>query len=196
MVLRADLTELDLGGFRIGDDGAEIVADFLKDSETVRYVWLYNCTIGLSGAKSIAEALRSNETVELLDLESNLFGDEGAEALIDAFNENVFMERLHVSHVAPRIQAAIKYLTRTRNAILIPAAVRRASLYLIAIRRTANYDGMGRIGIFPKEIVKMIAMEVFATRKDPIWIEAAENSASAAPYKVWSEDWTNDSDSN
>ena len=170
MVLRGDLTELDLGGFRIRDDGAEIVADFLKDNETVRYVWLYSCTIGPSGAKSIAEALRSNETVELLDLESNPFGDEGAETLIEALNFNVWMEWLNVfdESITPKLLVTIKYLTETRNRILIPAAVRRASLFLIAARR--NITNAGNLAIFPKEIVRMIAMELYATRKEPIWL--------------------------
>jgi hypothetical protein len=76
--------------------------------------------------------------------------------------------------IAPKARATIEYLAGTRNAILIPAAVRRASLSLIAARR--NIAGAGILAIFPKEIVKMIAMEVYATRKDPIWIDALSES--------------------
>ena len=67
------------------------------------------------------------------------------------------------------MQATIEYLAETRNNFLIPAAVRCASLYLIAARHTAD---SGSLAIFPKEIVKMIAMEVYGTRKDLKWINA------------------------
>ena len=71
--------------------------------------------------------------------------------------------------------APIEYLTKTRNRVLIPAAARRASLYLIAARRATPIADSGILAIFPKEIVKMIAMAVWATRKDPKWIEAVSS---------------------
>ena len=84
------------------------------------------------------------------------------------------MERFHVSPVAPELHATIRYLAETRNKTLIPAAARQASLFLVAARR--KIADAGSLAIFPKEIVKMIAMEVWATRKDPIWIDALSES--------------------
>jgi hypothetical protein len=75
---------------------------------------------------------------------------------------------------APKLRATIMYLATTRNNILIPGVVRRASLFLIAARR--NIADAGILAIFPKEIVKMIAMEVWATRKEPIWINSLTES--------------------
>ena len=168
--------ELNLGHCVIGADGAEIVAEFLKHDETVRKVWINDCRLGSRGAKAIAESLKHNWTVELLILYSNPIGDVGAEALLDALNHNVCIKAIRVfnNSVSPKFLATIKYLTRIRNAILIPAAVRCASLSLIAARR--NIINAGTLAIFPKEIVKMIAMEVWATRKDPIWINALTES--------------------
>ena len=168
------MTKLDLSYCKIGDDGAEIIAGFLKHDKTVTEVWPYGCHIGLLGVKAIAESLKHNQPVEVMSLFSNPIGDQGAEALIDALNYNVSMEALITSDIAPKLQATIKYLTQTRNKILIPAAVCRASLSLIAARR--NIADAGILAIFPKEIVKMIAMEVWATRKDPIWINALTES--------------------
>ena len=169
---------LDLHSCNIGDDGAEIVADFLAHDEAVGRVWLDGCYIGPRGAKAIAESLKQNETVESLHLSDNEFWDEGAEALIDALKYNVCMECLDIREDniidSPELYATIEYLSETRNKILIPAAVRRASLFLIAARR--NITDAGNLAVFPKEIVKMIAMEVFATRKDPIWINVLTES--------------------
>ena len=171
-MIRGELSDLNLNDCEIGDDGAEIVADSLKHNETVRKVHLDSCNIGPRGVKAIADALKHNQTVELLNLCANPIGNEGAEALIDALSYNVLMKGLIVSSwsIAPKICATIEYLTETRNKILIPAAVRCAALFLIAARR--NITDAGNLAIFPKEIVKMIAMEVWATRKEPIWINA------------------------
>jgi hypothetical protein len=86
------------------------------------------------------------------------------------------MTKLHVglNNIAPESVATIQYLTQTRNRVLIPAAARRASLYLIAARRATPIADAGNLAIFPKEIIRMIAMAVYATRKDPAWIKAVE----------------------
>ena len=67
-VMRSELLELDLWNCQIGDNGARIVAEFLKDDATIREVYLYECNIGPLGAKAIAEALRHNETVQRQNL--------------------------------------------------------------------------------------------------------------------------------
>ena len=176
-LIRGELSDLNLNDCEIADDGAEIVADFLKYDETVMNVWLSRCKIGPHGAKAIADAIKYNQTASHLSLTYNPIKDEGAEALVNALAHNVCIEDLSLFNAyVSELTLTIEYLVEFRNAIIIPAAVCRASLYLIAIRQSANYDGMGTIGILPKEIVKMIAMEVFATRKDPVWIEAVSDA--------------------
>ena len=183
-LMRGELTELRLYACRIGDNGAEIVAEFLKHDEAVMMVLLYNCNIGPRGAKALSAALKRNEAVEDLNLACNEIGDEGADAIIDAVRENVCIVWLYNKTIIsgqPMLTgrtmknlAEFKYLTETRSAILIPAAARRASLCIIAARR--NITNAGILAIFPKEIVKMIAIEVWATRKEPIWIKALTES--------------------
>ena len=168
--MRGELTILNFNLRMIVDDGAEIVPAFLMHDKTVKSVLLYGYNVGPQGVKAIAESLKYNQTVEHLGLDYNQIGDEGAEALIEALNYNVCKEALITYSVAPEIRAIIKHLTKIRNKILIPAAVRRASLCLIAARR--NFTDAGNFALFPKEIVRMIAMEVYATRKEPIWISA------------------------
>ena len=175
-LMLSELGLLDLHSCSIGDDGAEIVADFLAHDVAVVRVWLDGCHIGPRGAKIIAESLKHNQTVEYLVLTRNVIGNLGAEALMEALNDNAGIRWVNVFglSVTPELQAAIEYLTVTRNKNLVPAAVRRASLCLIAARY--NISTAGTLAIFPKEIVKMIALEVWATRKDPIWINSLTES--------------------
>ena len=176
MALRGELMELIFHYCKIGDDGVEIVADFLKHDETVRVVNLAVCSIGLHGVNVIAESLKHNQTVEIANFEWNQIGDEGAGALMEALNYNVCTKKLiiYTYSIAPKLWAIIQYLTKTLNKILVPAAVRRASLCLIAARN--NIADAGTLATFPKEIVKMIAMEVYGTRNEPIWLNALSES--------------------
>jgi hypothetical protein len=139
-------------------------------------VELYGCNIGPRGANAIADALKCNKKVWHLGLTYNQIGDQGADSLIDALSQNVCMTGLYVlgNNIARESVATIKYLTQTRNKTLIPAAARRASMYLIAARRTTPIADAGILAIFPKEIVRMIAMAVYATRKDLAWIKAVD----------------------
>ena len=175
-LMRGEPATLNLEYCTIGDDGAEVVADFLKHDKTVIKVWLNGCDIELRGAKAIAESLKHDKTVEEVYLSFNQIGDEGAEALIDALSYNVCMKWLQVgiNNIGPKFQGTIEYLTKTRNKCLIPTATLRASLSLIAARR--NIADAGNLAVFPKEIVRMIAMEVWATRKESVWINALTES--------------------
>ena len=175
-VMRGLLTELHLKWCRIGDRGAEIVAAFLECDETAKTMQLGYCNLGLLGAKFLSEGMKRNATVEILDIAFNFMGPEGAKAIITGLNQNVCITfvSLELTGIAPELITVIEYLTGTRNRILIPAAVRRVSLCLIAARR--NIADSGNLAIFPKEIVKMIAIEVWATRKDPAWLNALSES--------------------
>lgn len=169
-MLRGALTELNLQRCEIGDQGAVIVATFLKHDECVRRLQFRRCAITPLGCKAIAEALKRNRTVWLLTLKVNPIGIEEKDALLNAFNYNVTVTDFNVLGCGLSVEsrAMFKYLTEIRNETLIPDAVRSASLSLIVFRRIIV--GAGDLFVFPKEIVKMIAMHVWATRKDPTWI--------------------------
>jgi hypothetical protein len=175
-----ELKSLYLWNCGIGDDEAVKVAAFIKVDESMEQVHL-NGNIESRGAKAIADALKHNKTLCYLNLVGNQIGDQGAEAFIDALSHNVCITKLFVFvgvNIGPDLLATIEYLTETRNDVLIPAAARRASLYLIATRRATPITDAGHFAIFPKEIVRLIAMAVWATRKDPKWIEAIPTQRS------------------
>lgn len=58
----------------------------------------------------------------------------------------------------------------TQMYLVILARVRSVCCYIIGIRKGTNKEGMGALGAFPKEIVRMIAHRVWVTRDDDEWI--------------------------
>ena len=172
-LVRGGLKRLDLDFCSIGSDGAEIVANFLEHDDVVREVRISSCQIGPRGAQYIAEALKKNKNVVLLDLSDNNLRNRGGETIMNVLrHHNVLVIDLYLSgnYVTGELEDSVLFLTRTRNLVMVPAAARRATLCFIAARR--SIADAGDLAVFPKEIVKMIAVEVWATRKDPKWIEA------------------------
>jgi hypothetical protein len=195
-LIRGELRLLDVSYCEIGDDGAVIVAAFIKVDDTVEEVHLWSNDIGPRGAKFIANALKHKVRLRSVNLCENEIGDEGAEFFIYALNRNVCLIEFDVTYnnIAPESWATIEYLTQTRNRVLIPAAVRRASLYLIAARRATPIADAGMLSIFPKEIVKMIAIALWATRKDPKWIDAVSSDEHMESQKRFVEDWVRENE--
>ena len=171
------VSEINLNGgsLVIGDNGAKVLAEFLKLNESLKRLYIGSCDIGPIGFKFLADAIRINRTLQFLTLGLNGTTSEGNEALIAALNQNVCLTGLTVNVS----NARIRFLTETRNAILIPAAVRRASLCIISFRR--HVANAGVLAIFPKEIVKLIAVEVWESRKDPKWLEALSEGERMGP---------------
>ena len=168
-------------GVGIGQQDMEIICEFLRKPVTcITHVGLRNGGIMPEGFKALAKALKTNRCLTVLRLDDNVINNDCVEALIDAIvNHNVSLKEIHIfatanilGEINPSSKARIRYLTETRNAFLIPAAARRASLHLIAVRRNANFEDMGYLALIDKNIVKMIAAMVWATRDDPKWIEA------------------------
>ena len=178
LAFNGGLTMLDLDRCNLKDEGATIAADFLRTNTTARTAFFRGNQIGPLGSMEIAEAMKHNRTLWGLFLKNNQIGKEGADALIEALRHNVVLRLVNVEKnlISKSSENIIRYLTQSRNQILIPSAVRSAALGLIAIRRWSDFDEMGDLAIFPKEIVKMISMQVWATRKDPIWIQALSKS--------------------
>ena len=172
-LIRRELIELDLSSCGLGDEGAEVVAEFLKQDVCVEELILKDNLIGPLGARALAKALKNNRTLRYLCLSSNQIEEEGAEFLIRAFDANVCITALFVArnNLTSETRSNLWHLVLNRNT-KIPSIVRRSSLYLILARRSTL--GAGVLAIFPKEIVRMIAMELYTTRYDPVWIQAFE----------------------
>ena len=198
LALRGELSVLNLTNCDIGDSGGHVVAAFLEHNKSTFQALLGVCSIGLHGIKILVEALKSNETLEMMYLVGNEVGDEGGDALIDALSFNVCItEVCHIGYVYNmdmQRREIVDYLTKTRNKCLIPAAVRRVSLFLIGIRCSSPGLGMGDLAILPSEIVKMITMEVWASRRDPKWIQALSDEEYAQRHEDFVDHWVRHND--
>ena len=166
----------------ITDPEVELVCHFMVGNKTVTEVHMAVNLIGTRGARAWAYVLKNNQTLRLLDLRDNEINNDGARALIASLDCNVSLTSLllsgnvPVNRVRPQSLATIKYLTQVRNAKLIPDAARSAALYLVGICGSTDTEGMGALAVFPKEIVLMIAVEVWASRLDPKWIDAVNQA--------------------
>ena len=190
------LTRLDLSMNALGNEGAIALTDGLKNNNTLRKLLLFECGISVDGAEAIADLLQYNLGLTHLNLSHNELGEDGILALANSLKHNTSLKKLDVDNICllngedPFIDALehnvsllklSRFPTRERDTIdalllrnkeEIPAAVRRAALFIIGVCQSTNFDGMGDFAIFPKDVVSLIAQAVWATRKDPIWIEA------------------------
>ena len=181
------------------NEGAQVVADFLKDDNTLQLVLLGSRVsfgidadeignmLGMDGITALAEALKHNRTVDSLGLERTWFGEEAGKALLECFNSNVSIEILSIDDtgLSPELQGNLEFLANSRNRVLIPDVVREAALLLILARRSSNSDDMGTLAALPKDVVRLIAMRVWATNKDPKWIEAVEATGTYEMVKSY-----------
>ena len=177
--INTNLEFLCLHDCTLGDREAVVFADVLRHNTGLKELDLIENEIGVSGLVELARALRVNRSLQKLwfgphsgkELEKN-----AEDAFVDMLGMNICITGLRLD---PDLQGeevvgnlSFKPLLR-RNRDLLPAAVRRAALLLIGVcRPSTNYEGMGVFAIVPKDVVKLIAKEVWATRSDPIWIQA------------------------
>ena len=82
------LTSLLLGGNRMGNRGARLVAAGLAKNKKLLMLNLADNSIGVDGAVAIAEALTINNTLQHLDLTKNRCQANGAESLGSALKQN------------------------------------------------------------------------------------------------------------
>ena len=163
----------------LGDREAVIVADVLRHNTGLKELDLSSNSIGVSGQVALAKALRVNRSLQKLwfgSYDKEELDEDVKDAFVDMLCLNVCITDLgrDPDEIGYEIESnpSLEPLLR-RNRERIPAAVRRAALLLIGVCRfSTNYEGMGDFAIVPKDVVKLIAMEVWATRTDPIWMWA------------------------
>lgn len=100
------LRHIQLYHCRIGDDGAMVIAEFLKTYKPpadrnpfgIELLELPECDIGPQGAQYLGRALTQNETVKVLNLDFNKLGDEGAANLGDGLKWNSTLQKLSLKY--------------------------------------------------------------------------------------------------
>ena len=164
------LRELILDGCAISDDGAVALASLFANGSYLQKLYLMSNNITEIGVKALANSLQHNRSLQLLSLVWNPgVCEEGVKDVFqDALKKNVTLK------VLGGIQSPTIHSLFVRNREQIPAAVRSAALLLIGSRRWIDIEGMGDFAVLPKDVVRLIAQTVWATRRDPIWIQALQ----------------------
>jgi Ran GTPase-activating protein (RanGAP) involved in mRNA processing and transport len=153
-------------------DGGVAIANVLTKNTGLKELKLNHNNLGAVELSVLANSLKHNRSLESLDISENKFepNDDAMLAFQDVLaTSNVSLQELQINWNGNPEAIDILLL---RNKEQIPATVRRAALLLIGIRRSTNFEGMGVFGVCPKDVVRLIAMAVWATRKDPVWIQA------------------------
>ena len=96
---------LALGANKIGEAGAQAVAQLLADSKTIHTVSLCGNDIGDQGASHIAAAVMRNQGINSVDFSGNPIGPKGALAFKSCLETNSNLETLNLSSI-PSLEAA------------------------------------------------------------------------------------------
>eukprot|EP01012_Entosiphon_sulcatum_P051269 TRINITY_DN7040_c0_g1_i4.p1 TRINITY_DN7040_c0_g1~~TRINITY_DN7040_c0_g1_i4.p1 ORF type:complete len:403 (+),score=57.37 TRINITY_DN7040_c0_g1_i4:519-1727(+) len=91
------LCEVQLKGNRIGDAGAQYLANALHTNTTIKVLELQSNGIGPIGTAILCNALYQNTTVHALNFNDNGTGDEGAEAIAALLMNNTAVTTVGIS---------------------------------------------------------------------------------------------------
>lgn len=92
-------TTLCYAHMRLGDHGARLLSEALKENTVIESIDLRSNNIGDDGAAAVSGALKENTTLQTIDLGSNIIGKDGIHALINAVEKcNYTLTRLNLSN--------------------------------------------------------------------------------------------------
>ena len=80
----------------IGDTGASLISEALRESTTIKTLILNNCDITSSGAEDLSRALAQNNSLEKLDIGWNDPGDKGISYMAEALKQNNQLKELWI----------------------------------------------------------------------------------------------------
>ncbi|CAF1331533.1 unnamed protein product [Adineta steineri] len=81
----------------IGDEGAQFLAEALRNKTTLASLQLTNNQIGAKGAQYLSSILQNNVRLTKLDLRDNNIGDQGALCIANALQDNMTLTKMNLS---------------------------------------------------------------------------------------------------
>ena len=91
----------------IDDAGAELFADLLVSTSSLKHLVMFDCGVGEIGARAIANALKMNPSLQIISLCGNEIGDAGAAALADALATTTSLTQLYLGDCGIGEQGAL-----------------------------------------------------------------------------------------
>ena len=78
----------------IGDTGASLISEAIRDTITLKTLILHDCGITSRGAEDLSRALAQNSSLEKLDISDTNLGDEGIIRIAEALKQNTQLKEL------------------------------------------------------------------------------------------------------
>ena len=80
----------------IGDTGASLISEAIRETATLKTLVLHDCDIVSRGAKHLSRALAQNSSLEKLDISWNSIGDEGISHVAEALKQSEQLKELWI----------------------------------------------------------------------------------------------------
>ena len=81
---------------RIGDTGASLISEAVRETATLKTLILNNCGITSRGAEDLSRSLAQNNSLEKLDISWNNIGDVGIKHVAEALKQNKQLKELWI----------------------------------------------------------------------------------------------------
>ena len=91
----------------IGDTGASLISEALKETTTLKTLILTDCGITSRGTEDLSRALAENYSLEKLDISSNKLCDEGISYVAEALKHNKQLKELWIAYCGISDKGAI-----------------------------------------------------------------------------------------
>ena len=92
------LEELDISCNKLGNHGAELLSEGIKNTKTLRVLDISDNNIEPSGMTAIANALANNTSLQQLYISDNNIGPSGTTAIANALTINTSLQQLNISY--------------------------------------------------------------------------------------------------
>ncbi|KJE93353.1 hypothetical protein CAOG_004154 [Capsaspora owczarzaki ATCC 30864] len=180
---------------RIGDAGAQVIAEELKRNATLARLGLIESQIGDAGARAIAEALTVNTTLITLSLEKNPIGDAGTKAIAEALKVNLTLATLllgenqigdaGVQAIAEtlKVSTTLTRLQLQKNQIGDAGAQAIAAALRVNTSLTELNLGLNQIG----DVGAQAIAEALKVNKTLAWLDLGQNLIGDAGAKAIAE---------
>ena len=91
------LTILNISGYKITDQGADMLAELLPQMISLEKLDISNATLNAAKANKINNALKSLSTLKTFNMSNNNINDKAANSVVAAINSNPLLERIYLS---------------------------------------------------------------------------------------------------
>jgi ribonuclease inhibitor len=123
----------------MGDTGASLISEAVRETATLKTLILYNCDITSRGAEDLSRALAQNSSLEKLDIGVNNLGDEGISHIAEALKQNKQLKELWIGECGMTDKGAASLA----SALTINNSLKR--LHVGGRKRALTEDGLSTI---------------------------------------------------